>query len=1076
MTKRTVQMKEKIQEAGSMMVEAMAMLALISLVTPTLYKKSAERTTELQDINTATQLRTIINAADNYVAANYDKLTGSSGIADGASKAIVDFNKEGTADHEFMDYLPYGYDFDNGLKNFQKPVISVRRDGDSLTTMVEFPAQNGDIVGNMRAARIASMVGSNGGYIQGGVAKGVGGIWEVKENELKTVFGAENVKDKSIVAISSEAINSNTNDLKNYLQRTKAEAGEKWRNTMVTDLYMGGYAADGESNSNHGIYNVNQMIIGGGKSDADADLGLLVGGDKDAVIEGALDVYNDFVVRENGGDTYFSITGIDDAAPEFDFSAQDGSIIYAQQGEVQLLGGDLTLTNNGADERELSLFDGQLTVNDKNSKVRVQASDSSAVSGVETLDDSEMDGVFEVAGNAAVQGRLRAGEIQTKKMDMLNLTAGGESFDGMRWLHANKDGVKVLHYDTANDLLAIDKTGTKMFYTDATQAVGVGDNLALYYKNHAYNGKPAIEVTGDQDGETTIYNVKDQKAFLAAKNTTGIYYGSDADHPEISKVELSNSEAIIDAPNKVKLFTNEGNNDSYPTPNDTVDIQQGAILATGQAETGENAVVLTTKGKNKKEVGTISMYKYDISLTSERENEYSELLTDPEKITLNVYNNTDNSYKSTLDLKDNLTVTSKNMELDSQDMVLKRVATADVEGKDILRVDLDAEGSSSEHNASVYIRKGAIEVQGRPSGTPTKTVADEGIGYVMADRFVVTDNTRQPLVYAGDQKYEYDRYMVNPAYTSVMHDIALTSRGGARLSDILPDFINKGIYVVNNTYAEPGADGSFGTGTKKQASDLLKMEEIETNGSYAAPYLGAVPVPACPAGYAKVLTLTPAGFMMSQAGSLQATNGTTRNYVVSPTGDELDGIDANTIAGAQAGYSVVGDNQYLGGSKDDKLMKPFYFQQSTWLKSKIIPVDTKGAGANNLADTTNSANENRRATYWKTFMGFLYPKDYYEDLITLTGGSAPSEPTDGTGLTVYWNLLPVMTGTLEGYATVYCYFDKAGILNKNRVSDYNPEYVDTQYEPMEPNGEIGGGDPVKSSVDDDPALTYSKPW
>ena len=49
---------------------------------------------------------------------------------------------------------------------------------------------------------------------------------------------------------------------------------------------------------------------------------------------------------------------------------------------------------------------------------------------------------------------------------------------------------------------------------------------------------------------------------------------------------------------------------------------------------------------------------------------------------------------------------------------------------------------------------------------------------------------------------EFDYYQVNPAYPSVIHDIKLTTRGGARLSDILPDFINKGIYVLDNTYKE----------------------------------------------------------------------------------------------------------------------------------------------------------------------------------------------------------------------------------------------------------------------------------
>ena len=50
-------MFNRINEAGTMLVEAMAMLGLIAMVTPILYKKAAERTTELQDINASNQLR-----------------------------------------------------------------------------------------------------------------------------------------------------------------------------------------------------------------------------------------------------------------------------------------------------------------------------------------------------------------------------------------------------------------------------------------------------------------------------------------------------------------------------------------------------------------------------------------------------------------------------------------------------------------------------------------------------------------------------------------------------------------------------------------------------------------------------------------------------------------------------------------------------------------------------------------------------------------------------------------------------------------------------------------------------------
>ena len=65
-------------ELGSMMIEAIAMLGLIAMVTPVLYKKSAERTSELQDINAAGEIRSIIKAVDDYVGANYNIIAGKS--------------------------------------------------------------------------------------------------------------------------------------------------------------------------------------------------------------------------------------------------------------------------------------------------------------------------------------------------------------------------------------------------------------------------------------------------------------------------------------------------------------------------------------------------------------------------------------------------------------------------------------------------------------------------------------------------------------------------------------------------------------------------------------------------------------------------------------------------------------------------------------------------------------------------------------------------------------------------------------------------------------------------------------
>ena len=66
--------KDILNEAGSLMIEAMAMLALIAMVTPILYKKAAERTTELQDINAASQMRVMSKAMDDYIRTHYNDI------------------------------------------------------------------------------------------------------------------------------------------------------------------------------------------------------------------------------------------------------------------------------------------------------------------------------------------------------------------------------------------------------------------------------------------------------------------------------------------------------------------------------------------------------------------------------------------------------------------------------------------------------------------------------------------------------------------------------------------------------------------------------------------------------------------------------------------------------------------------------------------------------------------------------------------------------------------------------------------------------------------------------------------
>ena len=308
---------KKINQGGSMMVEAMAMLALIALVTPTLYKKSAERTTELQDINTASHIRTLSKAVDNYVGTNYQALLHpTEGLlpADGSTANITLAT--------LAPYLPYGYSFDE-LKNFGTPTVSVRRTADSVTSFVHLPRKTD--IGQMRAARIASMVGSNGGYVNtDGEAKGVGGVWSLDSSGLNHL-GFTASQPGSIVVASSEAINSATSgalENEKYLQRTPVPEGEEWRNTMTTDLYMGGLPGDGDTSRMNQILGVEKMIIGATENPEGVNAnGLVIADGKSAWIDGALSVLNkSFLIQKGMNST-----------AQLDFFGKNRKLIHASE-------------------------------------------------------------------------------------------------------------------------------------------------------------------------------------------------------------------------------------------------------------------------------------------------------------------------------------------------------------------------------------------------------------------------------------------------------------------------------------------------------------------------------------------------------------------------------------------------------------------------------------------------------------------------------------------------------------------------------------------------------------------------
>ena len=476
----------------------------------------------------------------------------------------------------------------------------------------------------------------------------------------------------------------------------------------------------------------------------------------------------------------------------------------------------------------------------------------------------------------------------------------------------------------------------------------------------------------------------------------------------------------------------------------------------------------------------------------------------------------------------------------------------DTSGEETLADDVD--------NASIYVRKGAIELMPSELVGSSQVGASEGFGYIKANRLVSNsgkkiniDVTNVP----GHRDSGYDEYMVNPAYTSVMHDIKLTTRGGGRLSDILPDYVLKGVYNVSNDFVEGSKRRRIGWSCGTQCTDGT-YEKENSNVKWANSYVGKIPYAMCPPGYANLATIMPISFMMGQAGDIMkvgsgvghdwgARGSTEGQYYVN-----LSPVQAAVLANAEAsgdkkeigypGYHRVrsvsleklnSDAEFSEGSVDPEdlksitssqiegwfmgmpyegeireslsdyeaymqynspdssitnvgtwryedattgkiysLVQPLYFQQNTWLKTSVTP----------------------NGDHWEAYMGFIYDKATWvnigtglgnEGLVSNNSNTGSSEAFKGYGVAnnFVWNLFPVPTNSIEGHATVYCYFDRTQFQNY-RDNEGNPlvDPIDQMSSYRVPGatdkGASGSSDAVRDYINrlDDPTLKYVDPW
>lgn len=270
--------QKRSDERGALMLEAIALLGLMTLMSPMLVKQTSEKTQEVEEVTVAGQMKMLRDAAMSYIDANLGSLgdTSASGAfgdgytgADGEKQSLVLDNRE------LAKFLPPGFCLEeNGTCVFQNRLADnyraaiVRqhscdtRDADGKRTdeckpfdytvlVVSGPrADNGTAneITDRRAMRIAAMIGADGGFIPsanmaavtGDASKisvlGAQGIWEIPD--VTDFFGANASWRPGRGQVAVTTVYKGNSNLGEFLYRkpTSVEGG----NAMFTDLDMAG--------------------------------------------------------------------------------------------------------------------------------------------------------------------------------------------------------------------------------------------------------------------------------------------------------------------------------------------------------------------------------------------------------------------------------------------------------------------------------------------------------------------------------------------------------------------------------------------------------------------------------------------------------------------------------------------------------------------------------------------------------------------------------------------------------------------------------------------------------------------
>lgn len=805
--------KTNQNERGALMIEAIALLGLMTMMSPMVVRQTADRTAEMEEVAVAGQMKELKDALSNWIEAHYQERKSAF-----ANSNTLDTHFTVNAS-QLAEYLSANYldganfrgnkladGFDIGVR--AQCTEASRTDGSECVAGTCYTLTNGAVtsiadtgttkcsrykmtglvlsrsdseIDDRRASRIASMIGADGGYMRTSTL--VNAMTGDHTNEMKKIMGAQGIWEGNVdnfftgmstarggrVAATTIYSSGFSGD---YLYRKKVD-GLPGANSMFTDLDMGG-ATECNADGCHKINNAGGLEVVGGKilirsrnGSAANDADVRSPGNSDyarialATDESHMMVNNSITLNiadVNPGYTNPASLSINQQQINLAVTTPgSGGRVTVGQAAVNISGGASgagTSTLNvdplsiNATARNASLFVGQSSTSGtaiaRMSSRAYLNLESGGPMGLRSAAFMNLEAQQDITVDAdnALNLYTGRGDIQIDANNHKVLTYGGT-------INSYIDGTNTASYMNRG-VIRQRTTTTQINMSDSNKSI----ELKVDNSNVGTGGSPASGLILKNTGLSGWVPRTSSEKVTFALNSQGldIALGNHAaGAATLRRLFYQNSGLVLYTADGGHFsnghLTRNGHRIDFTYQASGGNATLASIVAQG-SNPGRGAAISVIAGNSSDERPMVSLYG--------ESGRVSGGFFQPERIALN-----SNVFGDTVRSR---IVTSINQDTGAQTAVTLGGA------------DLRAPGS------------------GGASGRAGTSM----------DARVVIDNSAAGSDYApyyshgGDASY--NRFRVDPAFISVMNDIKVTSRGGARLSEALPNYILKGIYEMTNSY------------------------------------------------------------------------------------------------------------------------------------------------------------------------------------------------------------------------------------------------------------------------------------